>query len=392
MIKTIGTPEGTRDQLFSECSTARQVSSRAVEAFRRHGYSEVTTPNVEYYDAITAAGHPLSQESMLKIVDRTGKILVMRPDNTVAIGRVAATKLQTLPLPLRLYYDQAVFRSDELNTGARSEMEQCGVELLGASGIRADLEVIALAIHVMEVCGLKDYHVEIGHAGYFSSLLNKLPLSDEEKETLRDLVEKRDFVAYKAMLERFAETEDGKALLALPRLFGGPEVLQQARLVCGDPGALEAVEYLDALYQVLLAAGLADKVQFDLGLFQSIEYYTGMIFRGYGQGAGSSVLSGGRYDKLIGHFGKDMPATGFSLDVGAVTDCLEKKEHEKPKTLICYEINSLGRAMELLRSLPEQTAALSCSQTVEDARNEGKRIGAMRLLLVDAVEVKEELL
>lgn len=390
MIKTIGTPEGTRDRLFSECSLARQVRTRAIHAFRSHGYSELTTPNVEYYDVITATGHPLSQESMLKIIDRSGKILVMRPDNTVAIGRVAATKLHSLPLPLRLYYDQTVFRSDDINTGARSELEQCGVELLGASGVKADLEVIALSIHVMEACGLEDYHVEIGHAGYFSSLLNKLPLSEEEKETLRDLVEKKDFVSYSGLLSGYADRDEGKALLALPRLFGGPEVLKQAKQVCKEHDALEAVSYLESLYQVLDAAGLSDRVRFDLGLFQSIEYYTGMMFRGYGQGAGSSVLSGGRYDKLIGHFGKDMPATGFSLDISAVTDCLPKMEHQKPSTLIYYSLSCLGEAMEALRAQPRGTAMLSCSDDLSGAREEGRTIGAHKLMIFDETGVKEE--
>ena len=97
MMKTIGTPEGTRDRLFSECSSCKSVERAATDLFRKRGYCEIITPNVEYYDLILAAGHPLSQEAMMKIIDRTGKILVMRPDNTVAIGRVAATKMASLP-------------------------------------------------------------------------------------------------------------------------------------------------------------------------------------------------------------------------------------------------------------------------------------------------------
>ena len=176
MSKTIGTPEGTRDRLFAECASFRQVEDAVTEVFRRQGYCEMTTPNVEYYDAISAAGHPLPQEAMMKIVDRTGKILVMRPDCTVAMGRVAATKLTGLPLPLRLYYNQMVFRSDDVNTGARSEIDQCGVELIGAKGLRGDLEVLSMAIAALDACGLTDYHIEIGHAGYFGALVEALGL------------------------------------------------------------------------------------------------------------------------------------------------------------------------------------------------------------------------
>ena len=159
MNRTIGTPEGTRDRLFAECAACREVQRAATALFQRRGYSELTTPNVEYFDIIPAAGHPLSQESMMKCVERTGKLLVMRPDNTVAIGRVAATKLSSLPLPLRLYYNQTVFRSDDINTGARTEIDQCGVELIGAQGLRADLEILSMAIDALEACGVTDYHM-----------------------------------------------------------------------------------------------------------------------------------------------------------------------------------------------------------------------------------------
>lgn len=389
MHVTIGTPEGTKDRLFAECAACRQVEKAVTGLFKRWGYCEVTTPNVEYFDVISATGHPLSQESMMKIVDRTGKIMVMRPDTTVAIGRVAATKMDTLPLPLRLYYNQTVFRSDELNTGAKSEIDQCGVELIGVSGVRADLEMIALAVDVLDACGLRDYHIEIGHAGYFSALLSRLNLSEELRQSLRELVEKKDFVAYRAALQPYGDTEAGKALLALPRLFGGVEVLESAKQLCPDEVAVQVIAYLETIYEVLSEAGLSDRVQFDLGLIQNIEYYTGMIFRGFTEGAGSNVISGGRYDRLIGCFGEEVPATGFAVDVEAVAGCRQIPVHEKPRTLIWYELGQLGRAKELVAAEPKQTAMLSCASTAEEAVEEARRLGAVRLILIDRNETRE---
>lgn len=307
------------------------------------GYCELTTPNVEYYDVIAATGHPLPQEAMMKIVDRTGKILVMRPDNTVAIGRVAATKLGGMPLPLRLYYNQTVFRSDDANTGARSEIDQCGVELIGAPGLRADLEVISMAIAALDACGLQDYHIEIGHAGYFGALLNRTGLPEAQRQELRMLAEAKAFTAYRDRLAACQDTQAGQALLALPRLFGGVEVLEQAKTLCPDPEAAAVISYLEILYGVLREAGLSRRVQFDLGLIHTIEYYTGMVFRGYGRGAASNVLSGGRYDRLIGQFGQEIPATGFALDVEAVARCLEQPEHRQPETVIYYTLDAWPR-------------------------------------------------
>lgn len=357
---------------------------RAVtDVFQRQGYCEMTTPNVEYYDMISAAGYPLSQESMMKIVDRSGKILVMRPDCTVAMGRVAATKLTGLPLPLRLYYNQMVFRSDDVNTGARSEIDQCGAELIGAPGLRADLEVISLAIASLDACGLQDYHIEIGHAGYFSALLDVLALDGETREALRALMEAKEFTAYQTALEPYKDAPAGKALRELPRLFGGEEVLARARELCADRQAAEVLSYLETLYDVLKGAGLSEKVQFDLGLVQTIEYYTGMVFRGYSRGAASNVLSGGRYDKLIGRFGQDVPATGFALDVEAVASCLKMPEHRRPETVVYYDLSCLGRARELVGAQPAGTAMLSCAQSPEAAEAEARGLGAVRLILVE---------
>lgn len=380
MQKTIGTPEGTRDRLFAECAACGRVEAAVLDVFRRQGYCRLTTPSVEYYDIIAATGHPLSQESMMKIVDRTGKILVMRPDNTVAIGRVAATKLSGLPRPLRLYYSQTVFRSDDVHTGARSEIGQCGVELLGAEGLRADLEVISLAISALDACGLSDYHIEIGHAGYFGALVKGL--AEEQARTLRELVEQKEFTAYAAVLDDLQPGPAVEALKALPRLFGGTEVLARARELCRDPEAAAVIDYLETLHGVLSQAGLSRRVQFDLSLVHTIEYYTGMVFRGYGQGAAGNVLSGGRYDKLIGQFGTSMPATGFALDVEAVADCLPAPEHQKPETVVYYPLEQLAAARSYVEGQPVGSAMLSCADTPEAAKREALELGAKRLILL----------
>ena len=389
MRRTIGTPEGTRDRLFSECAACRQVEQAATKLFRRRGYWELTTPNVEYYDIIPAAGHPLSQEAMVKCVERTGKLLVLRPDNTVAIGRVAATKLSSMSLPLRLYYNQTVFRSDDIHTGARTEIDQCGVELIGAEGLRADLEMLSMAIDALEACGVKDYHMEIGHVAFFSALLGELGAEPVECSRLRRCVEQKNYVAYRQLLKKWRDTPAGNALWNLPRLFGGVEVLERARGLTTQPEAQNAISYLQNIYEVLDQAGLSGHVQFDLGLIQNMEYYTGMIFRGFVQGAGSNVISGGRYDRLIGQFGKEIPATGFGLDVEAVAGCLTGPECAKPETLIWYDLGSLREARAALEELPDQTAMLSSGETPEAAETEAKQLGASRLVLIDAAGKRE---
>ncbi len=203
MNYTINTPEGTRDRLFAECRDRRRVQSALTAQFRRRGYAEVSTPEVEFYDLFLQSGNPMPQEAMLKLIDRSGKIMVMRPDCTAPIARVAATKLQAMPLPQRLYYDQTVFRSGAEHRGGSSEIAQCGVELIGAAGGKADLEMVALAVDALRSCGAARFHVELGHAGFFRALAARMDMDGETVEQMRQLIEGKNFAALNDLLEPY---------------------------------------------------------------------------------------------------------------------------------------------------------------------------------------------
>ena len=197
----INTPEGTRDRLFSECLERRQVQDALVELFRRRGCTEVITPEVEYYDLFVQSGNPIPQEAMLKIIDRSGRIMVMRPDCTAPIARVAATKLKHLPLPQRLYYQQTVFRDHLAHGGGSREIAQCGVEMIGAVGEKADLEMVAMAVDALRCCGLEQFHIELGHAGFYRTLAGRMHMGPEELERLRAAIEGKNFALLNDLLE-----------------------------------------------------------------------------------------------------------------------------------------------------------------------------------------------
>ncbi len=322
MKTTITLPEGTQDRLFEECQERRRVQSALTGLFQAQGYREVSTPEVEYYDLFILSGNPLPQEQLLKIVDRDGRIMVMRPDCTTPIARMAAAKFKDLSQPQRLYYDQTVFRSDRQHRGSRSEIAQCGVELLGAQGKEADAQMLALAADALERAGLRRFHIEIGHMGFFRELTAALGLSDQETETLRGMMEDKKFAALADHLAPYEKDPAGKALARLPYLFGGPEVLDEAQALFPDTAV---IPYLRSVYEALVQSGQGGDFRFDLGLVHQIDYYTGVIFRGYTQGAGDAVLSGGRYDNLLSAFGLDAPAIGFAADVDAICACLRER-------------------------------------------------------------------
>ncbi len=376
----INTPEGTRDRLFSECLERRQVQSALVELFRRRGYTEVITPEVEFYDLFVQSGNPISQESMLKIIDRSGKIMVMRPDCTAPIARVAATKLKGLALPQRLYYDQTVFRSGQAHQGGSSEIAQCGIEMIGAVGEKADLEMIAMAVDSLRCCGLQQFHIELGHVGFYRTLAGRVNMPQDELERLRGAIESKNFALLNDLLEPYRGESAYAALRRLPYLFGGAEVLDEAQALAGS---CESLEHLRRSYEELSAAGYGGCVQFDLGMVHQLDYYTGMVFRGYAEGAGAPVLSGGRYDGLMEQFGRKAEAIGFAVDVDAVGACLPV-DVPKLETVIHYGPGLLSRALAVVDGSPAGSCELSPCRTLDSTMNLAREKGAVRVLLLDS--------
>ena len=319
----INTPEGTRDRLFAECADRRKVQNALTTLFSEKGYAEISTPEIEYYDLFVQSGNPLPQESFLKIVDRSGKIMVMRPDCTAPIARVAATKLKAVPLPQRLYYNETVFRSGQAHKGGSTEIAQCGVELIGASGQQTDAEVIALAVEALKAVSPHEFHIELGHVGLFRSLAAEMEMEAAETEQMRILIEGKHFAALNDLLCPYQDKPAYAVLSRLSHLFGSTEVLDEAETLVGQR---EEVEYLRSLYAALKEKGCEQYVRFDLGLVHQIDYYTGVVFRGYVEGAGAPVLSGGRYDNLVEKFGRPAPAIGFAVDADAVASCLNQTQ------------------------------------------------------------------
>ena len=380
MSFTINTPEGTRDRLYAECLERRQVQSVLTRLFRRRGYTEVITPEVEFYDLFVCSGNPLPQEQMLKIIDRSGKIMVMRPDCTTPIARVAATKLKGAMLPQRLYYDQTVFRSGHAHDGGSSEIAQCGIEMIGAMGKKADVEVVAMAVDALRSCGVSQFHIELGDAGFYRGLAARMEMPEEQMELMRTYIEGKNYAALNDLLEPYGDQQACAALRRLPYLFGGIETLDEAERLAGKSASLD---YLRELYCELDAAGYGQSLQFDLGLIHQIDYYTGVVFRGYVEGVGSPVLSGGRYDNLASLFGRQAEASGFAVDVDALGSCMAAQT-PKLKQMIHYEDGCLARAMALLDSRSEGSCELSSCQGLEETLTLAREKGVEKVLVVTA--------
>ncbi|MBR5134841.1 MAG: ATP phosphoribosyltransferase regulatory subunit [Clostridia bacterium] len=363
------TPLGTKDLLLEDSLIRREIENKLSSLFLKRGFSEVMTPGMEFFDVFTGGEHPAVPVSeMYKMTDTKGRLLVMRPDSTLPIARLAATRLQNAPLPLRLYYAQDVYHMNVGLTGRADQEFQAGIELIGAEGKRADLEVITLAASALKSVVDDTVRIEIGHVGFFESLMEELGADAATEAEIRDLIEGKNYAALSELLDTLEQGEVVDALRRLPHLFGGEKVLKKAQTPCRTARGQEALDYLASLYDDLRNMGLEEHVIFDLGMLHSNEYYTGMIFRGYIEGSGEIALSGGRYDALLQQFGAPRAATGFAINVDVLMRLLKKngKFTKAPicKVLVHPEDGYEAKALHTVNALTAD--GIACEYSVFD--------------------------
>lgn len=318
-------PPGTQDYLPRECAHKRQVEAAERALFRGWGYDEVETPCVEYLDVFRGGTGEFEQERMFKFSDVSGRLLALRPDLTMPLARLAATRLSDQSVSRLFYVGNAFQLTERDGTGAR-EFTQIGVEFLGQSGPLADAEVIALAIESLKVAGLKDFLLDIGQVEFFKGLMEEAGLTAEQAEEVRSHVEDKNMLSIELLMQKAkVPCELRNRILDLPSLYGGPEVLDEAERYTLNPRSRAAVASLRRTLEALSQYGLEDYVSLDLGMVQSIHYYSGVIFRGISRYLGYPLLTGGRYDNLVGEFGRPLPATGFAFAVKPVLVALERQ-------------------------------------------------------------------
>jgi ATP phosphoribosyltransferase regulatory subunit len=351
----LNTPKGTRDVLLEECEAQNWIEARLTERFRSYGYHQAVTPGVEYLDVYADAPGNAGSEHMFKLVDNEGRILVLRPDSTAPIARLVASRLKNSSKPVRLYYNQKVYRQKSIYSGRNIETSQMGVELIGAESIRADLEMIQLATEALESCGLTDYRIELGHGGLCELLISRLEADEGTKEQLRQWIKAKNYPALNDFLDTLGQGHDVQAIKALPGLFGSREVFQKASGVLGDEETKEIIDYIRTLFEALQSFGMEEKMILDLGFVNENDYYTGVIFQAYIPGSGEAVLLGGRYDRLLERFGEKLAAVGFGVNVDLLAknrlDEGRQPPDKAPDALVWgepgYEIKSILYAKSL---------------------------------------------
>ena len=318
MIHSI--PSGTRDVLPEETREVRAITDDLRSVFERHGYGEVYTPALEY-ESVLARADMAEAKPAYRVFDESGAVLALRSDMTVPIARVVATRYGSSEPPLRFCYFAHCYRGVRPQRGQPRELLQAGIELIGSPAPHGTAEALTVLCHSLDATGLKDYRIGLGDASLFPSLMASLRVPEASRAGLLEALVMRDFVGLEGTLaECGVAGEAAELLLEVPQRRGGQDVLTDV-----PAAAAEAVTGLRQVHE-LLEPGVAARVIFDLGLVRNIGYYTGAVFDVYDPALGAPIGGGGRYDDLLGRFGRPLPAVGFALGIDRLHIALAGEE------------------------------------------------------------------
>lgn len=330
--KLLHTPEGVRDIYGREYARKLFVENKLNQIIGSYGYNAVQTPTLEFFDIFSKEIGTTPSKELYKFFDKEGNTLVLRPDFTPSIARCAAKYYMEDTRPVRFCYLGNTFTNTSNLQGKLKEVTQMGAELINDNSVEADAEMISMVIEALKSVGLERFQISIGHADYFKGLCEEAGLDEETEDELREYISGKNYFAAKELLESKGVTERFCAvLLKAADIFGEMNSLSQARELVSNERSVKALEHLEQLYEVLKLYGADRYVSFDLGMLSKYHYYTGIIFKAYTYGIGDAVVKGGRYNNLLGKFGKDAAAVGFVIVIDDLLEALTRQNVSMPE-------------------------------------------------------------
>lgn len=353
-------PKGVKDFLPLKAVKIDYLNRTLAEVFQRWGFRPVYPPSLENLEVLENGLGVGLRERTFRFDDRqSGKLVAFPPDITPQIARIFATRMQNMPLPVRLCYSGRVLRHAEQQVGKDREIFQAGVELIGLESAEADAEMITMAIESLQAIGASEFTIDIGQVEFFNGIMAGLDLPGGVLQKLRQAIFRKDNAELKSLLEQLPIHDRSKdELLILPRLFGGREVIERAAKAVRNPRSLAALDNLAQVLDLLDIHDVANHLTLDLAEIRSLDYHTGITFQGFLPGLGRAVCSGGRYDNLTARYGRQAAATGFTFNLlnllFALDRELDSRVESRVDLLLCQAGTDKKPAQRIARSLRRQ--------------------------------------
>ena len=324
-------PTGVKDFLPVKAAKLDYLQNTLRSIYKAWGFRPVAPAILEDLAVLELGLGSDLRANTFRFDDRqTGRLVAFPPDITPQVARIAATRMREMPLPFRLCYNGRVLRHTEQRLGKDREIFQSGVELIGLSGPEADAEMIAMAVKCLQSVGATEFTIDIGQVEFLRGVLNDLPLDANQALALRTAITAKDLSGLQQLLKTLPLNDQQRAeLLALPRLYGGRETLDQARKAISNPASQKALDDLEKVLEVLTVYGVEEHITLDLGEMRGFDYHSGLVFQGFLSGFGRAVCSGGRYDGLTERYGFSSPATGFAFNLYNLLFALDRELDER---------------------------------------------------------------
>lgn len=323
------TPEGVRDIYGSEFVQKFELQQLLYHVLAERGYQGIETPTFEFFDVFSREVGTVPSRELYKFFDKEGNTLALRPDMTPSIAR-AVSKYFHDETPIRLCYMGNTFINYDKYQGRLKETTQLGAELMGEESVSADVELLSVLVEALKAAGLEEFQVSVGQVEFFKALLKEAGIGSEAEESLRRLIsDKNRFAAEELLAGYELSPKLRETFLEMATLSGSAEALEKARALTDNPEALKALGRLEDIYRGLKEKGFEKYISFDLSMLSKYNYYTGIVFRAYSYGYGEPVAKGGRYDTLLSHFGRELPAVGFAIVVDQLQRALNSSEIRK---------------------------------------------------------------
>lgn len=310
-------PFGYRDIIFESAMKRKKIENLIENLFLRRGYKPVIPPTVEFSNVFLQGIGEDGFYKLIQFFDERGELLSLRADLTCSVARMVCTTLSNFPLPLKVYYIKNIFRKVKIEDGKLVETTQAGVEIIGDPSLEADIEILKLAISLMRKFYKEDFQIVISHVSYLDGLFEEISIPSEKITLAMKILKKRDKVEWLQFLRNNAPSYKGEHE-NLMELIGDDKVLKKAEEVSRNEKSIIAISTLRKVSQLLKTR--KKFILFDLAKVKRLNYYTGLFFSIISHKSAFPAGNGGRYDDLLRKFGKDLPATGFSIN----TDLLEE--------------------------------------------------------------------
>lgn len=384
-------PKGVTDFLPEKADKIAYIEGKISRVFDLWGFRRIITPLLEFQDVISLGmGEDLKAKTFRFDDRQTGRLLAIPPDITPQIARIVATRMHGYPLPHRISYNGRVLRHAEIQSGRSREVFQSGVELIGLNSPEADAEMVAMAVEVLQGLGFDNFKIDLGQVDFFRGIMLASGLAPAIRNLLQEAIAKKDSSAVREILEKEPVADAIKEeIAALPRLYGGREVLAVAERVAGNDRSKRALDNIAQVLEILDIYGVSDYLTIDLGEIRGLDYHTGVTFEGFVGGLGEAVCGGGRYDDLTAKYGFPAPATGFAFNILALLNALGKRpevEASKTRDFLLFNLKEDRREVleiaQRLRARGFTTARDIIRRDFDNSLAYAKRMNIKQMLVI----------